>query len=183
MKGSPFRAARLCVLAAGVLLLAPLASSAQSDPAAKPAPANPHHVLLSGGALDWSDTTGMFAAELRFKKLLWWVRPHVGLLTSGKGAFYGHFGFGIEVPLPYGFSATPALAMGLWDNGNGEDLGNILEFRSGGELAWRHENGWGVSAGYYHISNASLSRRNPGLDYAQLSIQIPLSTLTPWRGP
>jgi hypothetical protein len=57
---------------------------------------------------------------------------------------------------------VPFTGAGLYEEGDGKDLGGPVEFRSGLEVAVRAGARWWVGLSYYHLSNAVLYDRNPG---------------------
>ena len=71
------------------------------------------------------------------------------------------------------FLVTPSFGIGIYEEGDGKDLGNSIEFRSTIEVSYRlkNENRIGLSIG--HISNANLGDKNPGVEVISLSYQIP----------
>ena len=69
---------------------------------------------------------------------------------------------------------TPSLAAGLYEDGDGKDLGHIVEFRSSLELAYRFDNRARLGLSFYHLSNASLDDNNPGTEVFSLNYSIPL---------
>ncbi|MCC7049307.1 MAG: porin family protein, partial [Alphaproteobacteria bacterium] len=79
---------------------------------------------------------------------------------------------------------------GFYLQGNGRDLGYLVEFRSSAELAYRFDDYSRLSLGIAHLSNASLGgegpglllptapARNPGVETLTLSYSMPID-----RGP
>lgn len=63
---------------------------------------------------------------------------------------------------------------GLFEQGNGPDLGHTLQIRSGFEIGFEAANGWRWGIGYDHRSNADLAEVNPGMETLQLRLSIPL---------
>jgi len=66
------------------------------------------------------------------------------------------------------------LMPGLYAQGDGPDLGHVVEFRSGIEIGYEAANGWRWGLSYDHRSNAGLSSFNPGMETLQLRLSIPL---------
>jgi len=58
----------------------------------------------------------------------------------------------------------PPLGAGAYRQGEGPDLGSVLEFRSGIDLSRTLADGHQITVFLYHLSNASLGRRNPGVE-------------------
>jgi lipid A 3-O-deacylase len=101
----------------------------------------------------------------RFSGLLpWGLAPHVGVVGTTDGSLYGYGGVLRNVDLPSGLLLSASLGAGLYRQGRGLDLGGALEFRSGVALGWELGNGDRVSIYLYHLSNAGLGSRNPGVE-------------------
>jgi len=107
--------------------------------------------------------------------LLWVVRPHVGVLAAGDGDYYAYGGFVADIPVMGPFVLTLNTAIGGY-GGNGYKLGSHFEFRNGAEISYRLPGDWRVGAGFYHISNAGITRENGGSESALFVVTAPL----PW---
>ena len=68
----------------------------------------------------------------------------------------------------------PNFAIGGYRRGTAKDLGSVIEFRSGIEIAYRFGNAARLGVAISHISNASISDNNPGTESIVLSYSIPL---------
>jgi len=68
------------------------------------------------------------------------------------------------------------LAVGAWRRGSTEtrELGGPIEFKSGGEFAYRFDNDARLGLLFDHISNAGIYKKNPGVESALLVYSIPL---------
>ena len=60
-----------------------------------------------------------------------------------------------------GFRA-PSFAPGLYHEGNGKDLGHVLEFKTEIQFSYRSSDDASFGISYNHVSNASLGDKNPG---------------------
>ncbi|MEI6242153.1 MAG: acyloxyacyl hydrolase [Chlamydiota bacterium] len=89
--------------------------------------------------------------------------PILGGLFTFKGATYLYAGFGIDVTTKriYFF---PSFAVGWYQKGHGRDLGYPLEFRTSVELGFKIFSSSRLGGYVYHISNASIGKRNPGME-------------------
>ena len=138
------------------------------------------------GFLDVSDSDNReeaadFRLEYRFgKSLLEFIEPYaklkpwVGAEATSDGSLYGVGGILIDVPLgPFVF--TPSFGAGLYAQGDGKDLGSVLEFRSQLEVGYEFENQSRFTVGYSHISNADISETNPGTNILSVYYHIPSS--------
>ena len=145
-------------------------------------PADPPRIVIGGGAFDvlpnsgkpGSGATGLALSEYRFGDVLWIVAPFIGVFGTGKGAFYGYGGFGFDINFFEKFVATPTAAVGYFTHGTGIDLGAHTEFREGAEFAYRFDNLTRLGVGLYHMSNAGIGKKNPGVELATLVLTMPL---------
>ncbi|SLN35989.1 Lipid A 3-O-deacylase (PagL) [Roseovarius halotolerans] len=62
---------------------------------------------------------------------------------------------------------------GLYDKGDGVDLGGPIQFRSGIEVGYQARSGVRMSLGVDHRSNAGLYSTNPGLETVHFRVSIP----------
>jgi lipid A 3-O-deacylase len=69
---------------------------------------------------------------------------------------------------------TPSIGAGLYSQGNGKDLGSLLEFRTQLEIGYKFENEMRVTVAYSHISNANLTDLNPGVDIISAYLHVPV---------
>jgi hypothetical protein len=61
-----------------------------------------------------------------------------------------------------GMVFTPSFAPGLYHEGDGKDLGHVLEFKSEVQLSYEPSDNTSFGISYNHVSNASLGDKNPG---------------------
>jgi len=57
---------------------------------------------------------------------------------------------------------TPSFTPGIYQQGNGKDLGHLIEFKSEVQLSLNLFDDSQLGMSYNHISNASLGDKNPG---------------------
>ena len=57
---------------------------------------------------------------------------------------------------------TPSFTPGYYTQGDGKDLGHVLEFKSEVQLSFNLFDDSHLGMSYNHISNASLGDNNPG---------------------
>lgn len=88
--------------------------------------------------------------------------PIGGFMANDDGSVYGYAGFRLDFPVTRRFTVTPNWAVGLYDKGDGRDLGGPVEFRSALDLAFRVSRRAAVGLSFYHLSNAGLYDPNPG---------------------
>ena len=116
--------------------------------------------------------TGEFKVEYRPSSVWYTFRPTLGFLFTLNGSTYLYGGFGFEWILKRHLLFSPNFALGWYAPGGGKNLGFPLEFRSGVEMAWIFPNKNRFGAGFYHISNASLGNKNPGVECLDLFFSI-----------
>lgn len=122
------------------------------------------HWAVSAGLFDLFGNTTLYEGgfEHRFRPRVFGLVPAAGLtLHSDKGG-YVHGGLRRDFRLGGRWVATPHGAVLLFENGDAKDLGQTLEFRVGVEIGYGLPGGSRLSLSLYHISNADLSRINPG---------------------
>ena len=78
------------------------------------------------------------------------------------------------VPLPLGLLARPSFSVGLYEKGQGVELGGVLEFRSSLVLERAVSERIRISAMLFHLSNAGLGLENPGMEAIGFAVVIPL---------
>ena len=144
-------------------------------------PSDPPRVALGAGAFDItpdngnsSRTAAEFRGEYHFGDVLWFVSPFVGVMATSNAAFYGYGGFGIDINFGPNVVLTPNVAGGFFSRGSGTNLGSWWEFRTGAELAWRFDNMSRLGIAFTHMSNAGLTKRNPGAQSVLLMYSVPL---------
>ena len=137
---------------------------------------DPDFITFHIGGYDVNDdrTAAQFNLEYRSDWDEWYVKPFAGVMATTDAAAYVYGGFLLDVYLGRRIVFTPNVAVGLYSNGDGKDLGNTVEFRSGLELAYRLDNRARLGLAFHHISNASLSDNNPGTETLTLSFSLPL---------
>ena len=143
--------------------------------------ARPTYIKLGAGYYDLTDDEQAAEFDLSVQPdwvwsvTDWWdVGPHAGVLGTTDAALYGYAGILFDFKVTDWFYITPSTAAGLYKKGDGKDLGNTVEFRSGVDFNYQFENEARLGLGIYHISNAGLGTKNPGVETLQLSVSIPV---------
>ena len=101
-------------------------------------------------------------------------RPLLGVMSTVKGSGYLYLGINFDLLFFNHLLFAPGFAAGYYWKGHGKDLGYPLEFRSGVELAWQFSDWRRLGVHFYHLSNASIGRRNPGEESFVFFYDIPL---------
>ncbi len=149
------------------MLLAPVAARAEE----------PDLVALGAGAYNFlhDDVEAQLRAEYRFSySLLHVVRPLVGVLATDRGTVYGYGGIRLDLVIANHFVVMPVAAVGYWHRGSGKDLGAHVEFKTGAEFAYRFDDASRLGIAFDHISNAGISKTNPGVESLLLVYSIPI---------
>lgn len=107
----------------------------------------------------------LYQMEYKFD-FRWWkfFRPQVGVDTCDFENLLIYGGIGIDVPIYCNFFATISFSPGIYFKGTGRDLGHPIEFRSAFDLYYIFKGIFRVGGQIFHVSNASLSCRNPGMN-------------------
>ena len=126
---------------------------------------DPSYLTLGAGYYDINDNQGAaeFRLEWRFKEMFWKIHPFVGVMGTSDSAVYGYGGIAFDWKLGK-FVFTPSFAAGAYSDGDGKDLGHVIEFRSALEVAYEFENRHRLGLIFYHLSNASIGDSNPGTE-------------------
>ena len=75
----------------------------------------------------------------------------------------GYIYTGVQAKYKIGsLNITPSFTPGLYHEGDGKDLGHMLEFKSEVQLSIDFSQSSKLGFSYNHISNASLGDKNPG---------------------
>jgi len=140
---------------------------------------DPSFIAFHVGGYDVNDneTAGQLNIEFRSGWDEWYVKPFGGVMATTDAAVYGYAGFMLDVYLGRRLVFTPNVAVGLYSDGDGKDLGSAIEFRSGVELAYRFDDRTRLGVAFHHISNASIGDINPGTETLTLVLSLPLNNL------
>ena len=128
-----------------------------------------HELNFFAGMFDFSDQKQRAVLvgfqhqneELYRETFLGTLSPITGGFITENSALYVYSG--IEWNFDVGpLKLTPSFAPGLYGEGDGKDLGHILEFKSEIQASFNLSENTGIGMSYNHISNASLGDKNPG---------------------
>ena len=121
------------------------------------------------GMFDFSDDgkrASLFGIEHRSEDLyrdsfLGKISPITGAMFTQENAVYLYTGIQAEYDLgPLNF--IPSFTPGLYEQGDGKDLGHLVEFKSEARFTLDLGESSNLGFSYNHISNASLGDKNPG---------------------
>ncbi len=89
------------------------------------------------------------------------LSPITGALITSDNA--GYIYTGVQAQYKIGaLNITPSFTPGLYHEGDGKDLGHMIEFKSEVQLSLDLSKTSELGFSYNHISNASLGDKNPG---------------------
>ena len=89
------------------------------------------------------------------------ISPISGGFVTENSAAYVYTGFEWNVDMG-DLIFTPSFAPGLYYEGDGKDLGHVLEFKSEVQFSYVFSENSQIGFSYNHVSNASLGDKNPG---------------------
>ena len=89
------------------------------------------------------------------------LSPITGAMITADNAGYIYTGIQAQYKLGV-MNFTPSFTPGLYHEGNGKDLGHLIEFKTELQFSLDLSNNSGLGFSYNHISNASLGDKNPG---------------------
>ena len=99
--------------------------------------------------------------ELYRDTLLGNLSPVTGAMITADNATYIYIGVQAQYQLGM-LNLNPSFTPGLYGEGNGKDLGHIIEFKSEIQISLDLFESSELGFSYNHISNASLGDKNPG---------------------
>ena len=89
------------------------------------------------------------------------LSPITGVLITADSAGYVYTGVQAQYRIG-ALNVIPSFTPGLYHEGDGKDLGHILEFKSEVQLSLNLSDSSKFGFSYNHLSNASLGDKNPG---------------------
>ena len=89
------------------------------------------------------------------------LSPITGALITTDNAAYIYTGVQAQYKIG-AINFTPSFTPGLYHEGDGKDLGHLVEFKSELQFSLDLSNNSELGFSYNHISNASLGDKNPG---------------------
>ena len=89
------------------------------------------------------------------------VQPVTGAMITADDAIYVYTGYQLNQKSK-STTFAPSFAIGLYDEGDGKDLGHTIEFKTQIQILFDISSSSEIGISYNHISNASLGDKNPG---------------------
>ena len=90
------------------------------------------------------------------------LQPVTGVMITADNAGYVYTGFQIQSQSEGPLKFTPSFTPGLYSEGDGKDLGHVIEFKTELQISFELSSNSELGFSYNHISNASLGDKNPG---------------------
>ena len=153
--------------------------------------ARPDWISFAGGIYDIMrprHRTAEFEIEYKFHVRRWGspfpsleFLPLVGLMATVERGGYAYAGLNFDFVFFNHLQFAPGFAAGYYWPGRGKNLGYPLEFRSGVELGWQFADFQRLGIHFYHLSNASIGRKNPGEESLVFYYDIPITKGFPFQ--
>ena len=89
------------------------------------------------------------------------ISPITGGFVTENSAAYIYTGFEWNIDMG-ALIFTPSFAPGLYHEGDGKDLGHVIEFKSEVQFSYEISKNSKIGFSYNHLSNASIGDKNPG---------------------
>ena len=115
-------------------------------------------------------------AEYDFAHGFYFVKPMIGIFGTNKKSAFGYAGFIFDLHFGRHFVLVPNAAVGYYHRGNGKNLGEALEFKTGARFDYRFEDASRIGIAFDHVSNAGFSKTNPGEENILLMFSFPLGS-------
>ncbi|MCX6251209.1 MAG: acyloxyacyl hydrolase [Bacteroidetes bacterium] len=110
-----------------------------------------------------------------FSKLKFWVlSPMAGMMVNTVSGYYMFIGVSLPINIARGILLRPTFSPGYYFFGEGTNLGNPVEFRSGIELSFDIRKKIRLGFDFNHVSNAGLGKLNPGMETMALFLVVPI---------
>ena len=130
---------------------------------------NEHEWNFYSGMFDFSDhgaKSTLFGIQhqnenLKRDSFLGTISPVTGIMFTADNAGYIYTGIQAQYNLGI-LNIVPSFTPGLYGEGNGKDLGHVVEFKSELQFSLDLFKNSELGFSYNHISNASLGEKNPG---------------------
>ena len=122
---------------------------------------------VSAGAIDFGKDRETVEVGLLHRFDADWclgLGPHVGAFVTADESFFLYAGTDQRIHFGRSWFLDMITSVGFYEAGDGKDIGGQLQFRSGIAVGRRLRGGSSVSFGFFHLSNSSYYRRNPGVN-------------------
>ena len=128
-----------------------------------------HEWNFYSGMFDFSDDgkkASLFGVQHQNESLtrdsfLGTLSPVTGFMMTADSATYAYTGVQAQYKIGV-LNLTPSFTPGIYHEGDGKDLGHLIEFKSELQISLDLSKTSELGFSYNHISNASLGDKNPG---------------------
>ncbi len=136
----------------------------------------PRSLAFSGGVSNFNKAERKFelGGEFRTPIHVWGLAVAAGITANDESSVWIYGGLRRDFSLGGPWIITPAFAIVLYEEGDGKDLGGPLEFRSALEIGHEWPSRKRLAFVIYHLSNAGIYDRNPGMNSLVLTFSFPL---------
>ena len=140
--------------------------------------ADPAFIMMGVGVFDvfHHQQAGDFRFEFRGDRV-GFIEPVAGVETTTDGAYYIYGGFNIDILIGHRWVFSPGFDVGHFSPGSGQVLGAKLEYHSGAEFAYRFDDRSRLGIALHHISNAGLTKHNPGTEIISITYSYPIGRI------
>ena len=135
-----------------------------------------YHLLgLGGGSVGILDDKKVAFGSLEYRPGFEFhhVKPWLNIYFA-KDLLYTAAGLLMDLKISDNLIFTPSLGVGIYSKDRIVDLGHELEFQSAAEISYRLNNSGRLGLCFGHISNSSISERNPGTELLKVVYFMPL---------
>jgi len=130
--------------------------------------------------IDSEEAAVEFRGEYRSAQEYFYLKPFGGAMVTTNGAADVYAGVLLDIYWGTRIVTTFSFAPSLYYDGEGKDLGHVVEFRSQFEVAYRFDDRSRVGISINHLSNAGLNDRNPGTETIALTYIVPFDRVWNW---
>ena len=139
---------------------------------------DPGLLAVSGGMYDFLHNYKAWEgrAEYDFAHGYYFVHPMMGVFATNRRAGFAYAGFNLDLHIGDHFVIVPNASVGYYHQGNGKNLGEAFEFKTGARFDYRFHDDSRIGIAFDHISNAGFSSRNPGEENILLVFSFPIGS-------
>lgn len=133
-------------------------------------------VCIGYGMAGLADDKLCHSGFIEWRSSLYWygLSPYTFGSWRKTGASYIGIGLLYSIELTSRVRLCASCGPGYFERDGDFDLGSKLEFASTIEVSYLLPGGRRIALGIGHISNAGVSRRNPGSEYFRIGVQLPV---------
>jgi lipid A 3-O-deacylase len=162
-------------LLAAALLAAP---AARADWVSGLVGHDPGLLSVGGGMFDFlhDHKAAEGRVEYDFAHGYYFVKPMIGIFGTNRKSAFAYAGFNFDLHFGEHFVLVPNAAIGYYHRGNGKDLGEAFEFKTGARFDYRFNDASRIGIAFDHISNAGFSKKNPGEENILIMFSFPVGS-------